>query len=124
MHEQKENCLTEIKFCEVLKVRIAKAVYNHRKRYIYIKKKKKSNMKKMKDVLFSVNVLQCLFVVRGSDFYESSFSNIVGCLERTQVTFLIRGPYFSFNENMIYQLMEFLSESPCHTPYILSLIHI
>ena len=72
----------------------------------------------MKDVLFSVIVLQCLFVVRGSDFYESSFSNIVGCLERTQVTFLIRGPYFSFNENMVYQLMEFLSESPCHTPYI------
>ena len=45
----------------------------------------------MKNIFFSVIVLQCLFVVRGSDFYESSFSNIVGCLERTQVTILMPG---------------------------------
>ena len=73
----------------------------------------------MKNILFSVIVLQCLFVVRGSDFYESSFSNIVGCLERTQVTILIQSlDLYILKDKIIYELMVFLLESPCHTPYI------
>ena len=73
----------------------------------------------MKNILFSVIVLQCLFVVRGSDFYESSFSNIVGCLERTQVTILVQNSdSYIRKDKIIYKLMVFLLESPCHTPYI------
>ena len=73
----------------------------------------------MKNIFFSVIVLQCLFVVRGSDFYESSFSNIVGCLERTQVTILVQNlDLYIRKDKIIYELMVFLLESPCHTPYI------
>ena len=75
----------------------------------------------MKNILFSIIVLQCFLVVGG--FYESSFSNIVGCLERTQVTILMPGihnhPLFDYlAEEKFHELMRFLSESPHHTPYI------
>ena len=72
----------------------------------------------MKNILFSIIVLQCFLVVGG--FYESSFSNIVGCLERTQVTILVQNSVstYTHKDKIIYELMVFLLESPCHTPYI------
>ena len=69
----------------------------------------------MKNILFSIIVPQCLFVVRGS--YESSFSNSVGCLERTQVTVAVTSRLLYRYEQLLFHLMDSLSE--CYTAYFL-----
>ena len=90
---------------------------------------KNNREEEMKNLLFSVIILECLSVarVRGSDFYDSSFSNIVGSLGRTQVTMLVGDSFqsslgealsFFSAEGRFYEFTEFLSESPSHSLYI------
>ena len=71
----------------------------------------------MHKFLLSILILQSLFVVKGSEFFDSPVSNIIGCFGKTQVT-LIVSDYYKNIIPLINNVMDLLSESPCFDLYI------
>ena len=71
----------------------------------------------MHNFLLSIVILQSLFVVKGSEFFDSPVSNIFGCFGKTQVTLILRNEYKDIIP-LINNVMDLLSESPCFDLYI------
>ena len=68
-----------------------------------------------------VVLLKCLFVVSESYIFDNSLPDVVGCLGRTQFTLMILAVLYFFVggiDVLIENVMDYLSESPCCTPYV------